>query len=66
MIVYESKMNIFEEIRYFLMFYLNLDFTVCWPLVLVILSNFSFLSIRYSFPRTFILLFWQEMHVYFV
>ena len=51
-----SKINIFEEMRYFLMFYLNLGFIVHWALVLLILSNFSFLSIGHSFSRTFILL----------
>ena len=56
MIAYESKINIFKEMRYFLMFYLNLGFIVCWELVLFILSNFSFLSIRHSFSRTFVLL----------
>ena len=55
MIAYESKINIFEEIRYFLMFYLNLGFIVYWALVLLILSNLSFLSIGHSFSRTFIL-----------
>ena len=46
MIAYESKINIFEEIRYFLMFYLNLGF-----MVLLILFNFSFLSIRQFFQN---------------
>ena len=57
MIAYESKMNIFEEMRYFLMFYANLGFIVCCTLVLLILSNFSFLSIEHSFSRTFIIFF---------
>ena len=48
-IAYESKINIFEEIRYFLMFYLNLDFIIYWVLVLLILFNFSFLSMGLSF-----------------
>ena len=60
MIAYESKINIFAEMRYFLMFYLNLGFIVLLASVLLILSNFSFLSIGHSFSRTFILLFWQE------
>ena len=46
MIAYESKINIFEEIRYFLMFYLNLGI-----MVLLILFNFSFLSIRQFFQN---------------
>ena len=54
------KINMFEEMRFFLIFYLNLGFKVCWALVLLILSKFSFLSIGYSFSRTFILLFWLE------
>ena len=33
-----------EEMRYFLMVYLNLDFIVCSTLVFWIVSNFSFLS----------------------
>ena len=45
MIAYESNINIFEEIRYFLMFYPNLGFTECWALDLLIVSSFSFLSI---------------------
>ena len=60
MIAYETKINIFEEMRYFLMFYLNSGFIVCSAVVLLILSNFSFLSIGHSFSRTFILFFWQE------
>ena len=52
MIAYESKINIFEEMRYFLLFYLNLGFIVHWALVLLILSNLSFLSIRHSFSRS--------------
>ena len=54
MIAYESKMKIFEEIRYFLMIYLNLDFILHWLLVLLISSSFSFQSIRHNFSRTFI------------
>ena len=42
MIASESKINIFEEIRYFLLFYLNMGFIVHRALVLLILSNFSF------------------------
>ena len=56
MIAYESKMKIFEEIRYFLMFYLNLDFILHWVLVLLISPNFSFQSFRRNFSRTFILI----------
>ena len=66
MIAYESQINIFEAMRYFLLvylnlgyfllFYLNLGFIVHWALVLLILSNVSFLSIRHSFSRTFVLL----------
>ena len=36
MIAYESKINIFEEMRYFLMFYLNLGFIVRQALLLLI------------------------------
>ena len=42
MIACESKNNIFDEIRYFLMFCLNFGFTVHWALVLLILSNFFY------------------------
>ena len=50
MIAYESKINIFKKIRYFLMFYLNLFYlNLYWQLVLLILSKFSFLSIGHSF-----------------
>ena len=66
MIAYESQINIFEAMRYFLLvylnlgyfllFYLNLGFIVHWALVLLILSNVSFLSVRHSFSRTFVLL----------
>ena len=52
---YESKINIFEGMRYFLMFHLNLGLIVCWELVLLIQSIFSFLSIGQSFSRTFVL-----------
>ena len=60
MIAYELKINIFEEMRYFLMFYLNLDFILCWALVLLILSNFIFQSdivfpeLLFSFYATFL------------
>ena len=54
MIAYESKINIFEGMRCFLLFYLSLGFIVHWALVLLILSNLSLLSIRHSFSRTFI------------
>ena len=55
------KINIFEEMRFkFLIPYLILGFKVFWALVLLILSKFSFLSICYSFSRTFIPLFWLE------
>ena len=60
MVAFESKINIFEEMRYFLLFYLNLGFIVQQALVLLILSNFSFLSIGHCFSRTFIHFFWQE------
>ena len=36
--------------------FLNLGFIVHWALVLLILSNFSFLSVAHSFSRTFVLL----------
>ena len=69
MIAYESKIKIFEEMRYFLMFYLNLGFIVRQALLLLIWSNFSFLSIGHSFSRTFILLklwnFSQRLHYMF-
>ena len=42
MIAYEAEINIFEEMRYFLMFYLNLGLIVHLALVLLLLSNFSF------------------------
>ena len=42
MIACESKINIFEEMSYFLMFYLNLGFIVRLALVLLILSRFFF------------------------
>ena len=50
-------MNVFGEMRYFLIFYLNLGFIVRCALVLLILSNFSFLSVLHSFCRIFILFF---------
>ena len=43
--------HIFEEMRYFLMFYQNLSSMVCWTFVLFILSNFSFLSMGFSFSE---------------
>ena len=46
--------------RYFLRFCLNLGYTTYCASVLLIISNFSFLSIGHSFPRTSILHFWQE------
>ena len=38
------------------MFCLNLGFIICWALIHLILSNFSFLSIGNSFSRIFVLL----------
>ena len=63
-IAYESKINIFREMRYFLMFYLNLGSMVrmvfvyqCLHIInLFILSNFSFLSI-------FNLICYQKVHM---
>ena len=55
MIAYDAKMNVFEEMRYFLMFYLNLGFIVHWALVLLILSKFSFRPVEHSFSRNFFL-----------
>ena len=56
MIAYESKINIFEEMRYFLMFYLNLGFTVCYawsyPTSVICQSHIEFLNFHYPF--------WQE------
>ena len=46
------------------MLYLNLDLVVHCSLVLLISSNFSFVSIGHSFSRTFILLFLEGMHVH--
>ena len=42
------------------MFFENLNSIACWALVLLILSNFSFLSVGHSFSRASILLFEQE------
>ena len=53
MIAYESKIDNFKEMKYFLMFYLNLDPMVQRAFVLFILSNFSLLPIGFSFSKTF-------------
>ena len=65
MIAYKSKVNIFAEMRYFLMFYLNSDFIVHWALVVLILSNFSFLLIGHSFSRTSVLFSQECMSTWF-
>ena len=54
-VAYESNINIFKEIRYFLLFNPNFGFILHWALILLTLSNFSFLLIRHSFSRTFII-----------
>ena len=51
MIAYESKINIFEEMRYFLMFYQNLGF-IQWAFILFILSNVRFMPMGHVFSRT--------------
>ena len=53
MIAYESKIDILKEMKYFLMFYLNLGPVVQRAFVLFILSNFSLLPIGFSFSKTF-------------
>ena len=50
MTAHEPKINIFEKLRCFLMFYLNFGFTGHWALVLLVLSNLTFLSIKIVFP----------------
>ena len=51
-IAYKSKINIFQEMRYFLMPYLNLGFIVRWASVLLIF--------QLQFSVNFHCRFWQE------
>ena len=57
-IAYKSKINIFQEMRSFLMLYLNLSFIVSWASVL--------LTFKLQFSVHFHCPFWQECMVYYV